>query len=359
MRRKKRAVLSRRACCGIVPPHMLIAICQNGTAEERGRALSTIVLSERLRERRGVLSLLPVAAQTGQKRRTVYDARHRTSLPGRLVRAEGDPPTSDAAADEAYDGAGATYDFYEAAYERSSIDDRGMRLDSSVHYGSGYDNAFWSGSQMVYGDGDGRLFQRFTKCVDVIGHELTHGVTAHEANLEYHDEPGALNESFSDVFGSLVKQRFLSQTAEESDWLIGAGLFTERVSGAALRSMKAPGTAYDDPILGKDPQPAHMRDYVPDPEDDGGVHINSGIPNHAFYRVAVAIGGFAWARAGRIWYRALTTLLRHDSDFAAAALLTRTAAAELYGKGSVEETAVADAWRAVGVDEQAPPLLEP
>ena len=153
---------------------MLIAICQNGTAEERGRALRTIVLSERLRERRGVLSRLPVSAPTGQKRRTVYDARHRTTLPGRLVRVEGDPPTSDAAADEAYDGAGATYDFYEAAYERSSIDGKGMRLDSSVHYGSGYDNAFWNGSQMVYGDGDGKLFQRFTQCVDVIGHELTH-----------------------------------------------------------------------------------------------------------------------------------------------------------------------------------------
>src|SRR5262245_6268767 len=135
------AELRKRCVCGIVPPHMLIAICRNGTAEERDRALSTIVLSERLRERRGVLSLLPVSAPTGQKRRTVYDARHRSTLPGRLVRAEGDPPTSDAAVDEAYDGAGATYDFYEAAYARSSVDGKGMRLDSSVHFGSGYDNA--------------------------------------------------------------------------------------------------------------------------------------------------------------------------------------------------------------------------
>jgi Zn-dependent metalloprotease len=303
--------------------------------------------------------ILPVSAPTGEKRRTVYDARHRSTLPGRLVRAEGDPPTSDAAVDEAYDGAGSTYDFYEAAYARSSVDGKGMRLDSSVHFGSGYDNAFWNGSQMVYGDGDGKLFQRFTKCVDVIGHELTHGVTAHEADLDYHDQPGALNESFSDVFGSLVKQRTLGQTAAEADWLIGAGLFTDKVRGAALRSMKAPGTAYDDPVLGKDPQPAHMRDYVSDPEDDGGVHINSGIPNHAFYRAAVAIGGFAWEKAGRIWYRALTTFLRRDNDFAAAARLTRTAASELYGTGSAEETAVADAWRTVGVEEQATPLLGP
>lgn len=331
---------------------MLIAICQNGTAQERGRALRTLVLSERLRERRCFLALLPVAAPTGEKRRTVYDAGHRTTLPGKLVRSEGDPVSKDPAVDEAYDGAGATYDFYEAAYDRSSVDGHGMRLDSSVHYGTGYDNAFWSGSQMVYGDGDGRLFNRFTVSVDVIGHELTHGMTAHEANLDYRDEPGALNESFSDVFGSLVKQNLLRQKAEEADWLIGAGLFTKSVHGAALRSMKAPGTAYDDPVLGKDPQPAHMKDYVTESEDDGGVHINSGIPNHAFYRAAVALGGFAWEKAGRIWYTALTTLLRHDSDFAAAARLTRTAAADLYGNGSAEEKAVADAWRSVGVEEK-------
>jgi Zn-dependent metalloprotease len=333
---------------------MLIAICQNGTAEERERALRTLVLSERLRERRAVLSLLPGAAPAGQKRRLVFDAKHLTTLPGTLVRSEGDAATGDDAVDEAYDGAGETYDLYEEAYGRSSVDGRGMRLDSSVHYGSGYDNAFWNGAQMVYGDGDGKLFTRFTKSVDVIGHELTHGVTAHEANLEYHDQPGALNESISDVFGSLVKQRFLNQQAEEADWLIGAGLFTAKVHGVALRSMKAPGTAYDDPVLGKDPQPAHMQDYVPETEDDGGVHINSGIPNRAFYLCAAALGGFAWEKAGRIWYEALTKLLRKDSDFSAAARLTRTAASDLYGKGSREEKAVSEAWRTVGVEDSPP-----
>src|SRR4029077_12333796 len=174
--------------------------------------LATLILSERLRERRALLSSLPIGTPAGEERRTVYDARHRQSLPGKLVRAEGDPPSSDAAVNEAYDGAGATYDLYEQVYGRNSIDGRGMRLDSSVHYGAGYDNAFWSGSQMVYGDGDGKLFGRFTKSVDVIGHELTHGVTAHEARLDYHDQPGALNESFSDVFGPLGKQRRAAQT---------------------------------------------------------------------------------------------------------------------------------------------------
>src|SRR5258705_701935 len=155
---------------------------------------------------------------------------------------------------------------------------------------------------MLYGDGDGRIFNRFTKVLDVIGHELTHGVTQYTAALDYHDQSGALNEHFSDVFGILVKQYSLKQTAKKADWLIGAGIFTQRVHGAAIRSMKAPGTAYDDPTLGRDPQPAHMKNYVKSHDDSGGVHVNSGIPNHVFYLVATALGGNAWEVAGKIWY---------------------------------------------------------
>ena len=343
----------RRICggtrCFIVPPYILTRIGQSGDPEERESALRTLVLSERFRERRAILAALPVVTPVGEKRRAVYDARHREELPGRFVRGEKDPPSEDAAVNEAFEGAGATYDLYFDVYGRNSVDGRGMRLDSSVHYGSGYDNAFWNGTQMVYGDGDGKLFRRFTKAPDVIGHELTHGVTAHEANLEYRDQPGALNESFSDVFGSLVKQRLRNETAEQADWLIGEGLFTPKVKGVALRSMKAPGTAYDDPVLGKDPQPAHMKDYVTGPEDDGGVHINSGIPNRAFYLAAVAIGGYAWEKAGKIWYAALTDRLRRGSNFAAAARLTASAAADFFGAGGSEEKAVREAWRAVGV----------
>src|SRR6185503_20585182 len=133
---------------------------------------------------------------------------------------------------------------------------------------------------------------------------------------------GALNESMSDVFGSLVKQRTMNQTVGEADWLIGQGLFTTNVRGDALRSLKAPGTAYDDPILGKDPQPAHMRDYNNTLDDDGGVHINSGIPNHAFYVAAVEIGGNAWEKVGRIWYITLRDKLQSSSRFQDAARLT-------------------------------------
>jgi Zn-dependent metalloprotease len=328
---------------------MLEAIIRNGTPEQRRRALTALSVSERLRGRREILAgaLAPVPA--GEKRRTVYDARHATRLPGVLVRAEGDPDSDDVAVNEAYDGAGSTYDLYFDVYGRNSIDDRGMRLDSSVHYGADYDNAFWDGAQMVYGDGDGELFERFTISLDVIGHELTHGVTDHTAVLEYHDQPGALNESFSDVFGSLVKQRARGQTAADADWIIGEGLLTSKVRGIGLRSLKAPGTAYSDPVLGNDPQPAHMDSYDSSPDDNGGVHVNSGIPNHAFYLAATTIGGFAWEKAGRIWYTVLTERLRPNSSFADASKAAQAVAGELFGSGGAEQKAVAEAWNLVGL----------
>jgi Zn-dependent metalloprotease len=220
----------------------------------------------------------------------------------------------------------------------------GAFLESGIE-----DNAFWNGDQMVYGDGDGELFQRFTKSIDVIGHELTHGVTQYQAGLQYDGESGALNESFSDVFGSLVKQKINNQTAEEADWLIGQGLLASTVKGIALRSMKAPGTAYDDPLLGKDPQPAHVKDKYTGTDDNGGVHINSGIPNYAFYLAAVAIGGYAWEKAGKIWYITLRDRLNAQADFKTAANVTIQVAGELYGNGSDEQKAVQDAWQKVGV----------
>ncbi|SQI22331.1 Extracellular minor metalloprotease precursor [Salmonella enterica subsp. arizonae] len=135
---------------------------------------------------------------------------------------------------------------------------------------------------MVFGDGDGEIFNRFTSSIDVVAHELTHGVTETEAGLIYFGQSGALNESLSDVFGSLVKQFHLQQTAGQADWIIGEGLLAKGINGKGLRSMAAPGTAYDDPLLGKDPQPAHMQNFIKTREDNGGVHLNSGIPNRAF-----------------------------------------------------------------------------
>ena len=330
---------------------MLREIAKRGSAGQQAWAWQTLTLSEQMRGQRQTLSVIAAmgTTATGTKRRTVYDARSGSSLPGRLVRGEGDSRSRDPAVNEAYDGAGATYDLYFKVFGRNSIDERGMRLDSTVHYNRKYDNAFWNGQQMVYGDGDGELFNRFTIAVDVIGHELTHGVTEYEAGLEYHDQPGALNESFSDVFGSLVKQYKRRQTAKSADWLIGKGLLAPGVKGKALRSMKEPGSAYDDHVLGKDPQPGHMKNYIKTPEDNGGVHLNSGIPNRAFFETAIRLGGNAWAKPGQIWYVTLRDKLRPNSSFRDAARWTAAVAKDLYGAGSLEEKAVRAGWTEVGI----------
>jgi Zn-dependent metalloprotease len=337
---------------------MLKNIATHGTDSQQATAIDTLKTSSQLRGQRIALADFTPAAirvATGTKDRIVYTCNNGSSLPGTVVRRENDPPSTDKAVNEAFDGSGVTYDLYNNIYQRSSIDGNGMRLDSSVHYQKGYDNAFWNGEQIVYGDGDEdlpesqRIFNRFTIAIDVIGHELTHGVTQYTAKLAYSFQSGALNESMSDVFGSLVKQYSLNQTAAQADWIIGAGLLTANVNGVGIRSMKAPGTAYDDPTLGKDPQPAHMKDYVNTVSDNGGVHINSGIPNHAFYVTAVEIGGFAWEKAGQIWYTTLKDKLNSSSNFQNCADQTYQAAADLYGNGSLEQQAVKKGWAEVGI----------
>lgn len=344
-----------------IPPHILKEIQDKGSKKQKEKINKIISLSGQIRGKRQSLADLTSkpATSAGNKHRLVYDAKNDQNLPGTLVRSEGDSPVGDNAVNEAYDGAGATYDLYYDIFGRNSIDDKGMQLVSTVHYLTGYDNAFWDGEQMVYGDGDEdlpeseRLFHQFTSSIDIIGHELTHGVTQYEANLVYFGQPGALNESFSDVFGTLVKQHSKNQTVEEADWLIGAELITENVTGEAIRSMKAPGTAYNDPVIGKDPQPGHMKDYVITPRDSGGVHINSGIPNKAFYETAMEIGGYAWEKAGRIWYETLRDELKSSSKFQDAADLTYKKAKDIYGKISKEARAVKKGWEAVGLKPES------
>ncbi|KQN89879.1 peptidase M4 [Sphingomonas sp. Leaf231] len=347
----------------ILPPYILSRIAEHGPPGLRAAAMRGLLVDPTIRMVRaatggpviGALARLRTAAgvvRAATPLRTIRDAQGEPEAPGAvIVRREGDAPTGDAAVDEAYDGLGATFALFQEAYGRNSIDDAGLPLDATVHYDRDYDNAFWDGTQMVFGDGDGQLFNRFTIALDVIGHELAHGVTEKEAGLAYYGQSGALNESISDVFGALVKQYLLRQTAEEADWLIGAGLLTPAVNGVALRSMKAPGTAYDDPVLGRDPQPADMAGFVRTNQDNGGVHINSGIPNRAFHLAATAIGGHAWERAGQIWYDALLDpATRANTDFAGFARITRDVAARRYGSGAAETRAVAGAWAAVGVD---------
>ncbi|WP_340379682.1 M4 family metallopeptidase [Streptomyces sp. SS7] len=344
--------------CTVVPPHVLDKLASNDDPALSRPAQRTLLRDGELRNRRRVgteygLWAGPTAipkAPADQPLRSIYDCGHGTDLPGTEVRSEGQDPGQDATVNRAYSGLGATFDLYLKAYARHSIDGDGLPLDASVHYDEGYNNAFWNGEQMVFGDGDGEIFVDFTNSVDVIGHELTHGVTQYTANLTYYGQPGALNESMSDVFGSLIKQYTLGQTASEADWLIGAGILAPAVTGSALRSMKAPGTAYDDDVLGKDPQPATMDDYVRTGRDNGGVHINSGIPNHAFYLVATALGGHAWEKAGQIWYDVLTGgKLGQRALFTDFAKLTVKAARARFGDGGDELQAVQKAWEQVGV----------
>jgi hypothetical protein len=377
-----------RAICGIVPPEILRRIAEGAgpdhpdvpddAAAAAQRTLEADALLRRQREvfaergrgdLRGPIPGLPnlrvgerVAEAERRARakaepvvqRAVYDAQHQSKLPGRLVRGEGKPPTADDPVNRAYDGLGATWQLYWSAFQRNSLDAKGLELVASVHYEEQYDNAFWDGQQMVFGDGDGTYFNDFTSSVDVIGHELAHGVTQYTAGLTYVTQSGALNESVSDCFGSMVKQQVLGQDAADADWLIGEGLFTAKVQGVALRSMKAPGTAYDDPVLGKDPQPVDMDGYVKLPadaqHDNGGVHTNSGIPNRAFYLAAANIGGRSWDGAGLVWYDVLTgSSITKDIDFAGFARLTVDAAEARFGAGSSQARAVKDAWQTVKV----------
>jgi Zn-dependent metalloprotease len=332
----------------VIPPYILRRIMERGSEQQRLNARQTLTHVHSLMGRNPLPARYQVAQQAGQVKRGIYDAHQAMTLPGTLVRQEGQAAADDRAVNEAYDYLGITYDFFWQVFQRHSLDAKGLPLTGSVHYGIEYQNAFWNGEQMVFGDGDGEIFNRFTIALDVVAHELAHGVTETEANLIYFEQAGALNESLSDVFGSLVKQFHLRQTAAQADWIIGAGLLTEKIAGRGLRSMSSPGSAYDDPLLGKDPQPDHMREFVRTREDNGGVHLNSGIPNRAFYLAATALGGYAWEKAGYIWYATLCDhRLKQNADFAAFGRLTIQHAGQHFT--DEEAQAVEQAWRSVGV----------
>ncbi|VXB48813.1 Extracellular metalloprotease [Microbacterium sp. 8M] len=337
---------------GIIPSYLLAKLAESERYSQAAEAARQTLIAPAPAQHRSQLRLSIdengslVATVEAAPNRTISDAHNTETLPGVVVRTEDEPTVADVAVNQAFDGLGATFQMLLDAFQRNSVDGKGLPLDATVHYGTDYDNAFWNGERMVFGDGDGEVFRGFTGSTTVIGHELGHGVVQYTAGLEYQGQPGALNESLADVFGALTEQHLLDQTADEASWLIGAGIFTPAVHGKALRSMLHPGTAYDDPELGKDPQPADMSGYVKTTEDNGGVHINSGIPNRAFALFAVELGGKAWETAGSVWYRALSGGLSSSATF------------EQFAKATIKEaddvsTAVGDAarmaWASVGV----------
>jgi Zn-dependent metalloprotease len=341
--------VSRRNC--ILPPRLLHRLAQSQDAALRGRALQTLSIDGQFRiarvesaARSGGRTARPVtfARIGGHPNRTIYDQKHGTSqTPGGVVRTEGQPDVTDPAVNQAYVALGSTYTYYWTVLQRDSIDGQGLPMLGLVHYGQDYDNAFWDGAgHMFFGDGDGQILTQTTAGIDVVGHELTHGVTQNEANLTYTGQSDALNESVSDVFGIQVKQMALGQDVTTSDWLIGEDIVGPELK-PALRSMKQPGTANS-----HDDQPADMDHYV----DGGDVHTNSGIPNHAFYVVATTLGGRAWDAAGPVWYAALCDpALSSGATFAEFGQITLKHAKQTYGAGSREAQAVQAGWDAVKV----------
>jgi Zn-dependent metalloprotease len=369
MTRMPRSLRHSASRAAIVPPYLLARIA--ATDDPRFDAASEAARRSLLRDaplrewrREGQLpafiaperaarderpAALPGQAPAPDRR--ISDAENTDSLPGRIVRREGQPETGDAAVDDAYDGLGETFALFARVYGRDSIDDAGMPLEATVHFGDRYDNAFWDGERMVFGDGDGEVFRGFTESLSVIGHEVAHGVTERTAGLRYQGQSGALNEHVSDVFGALVEQYGSGQDAESATWLIGEGVFTDLVDGRAIRSMIEPGTAYDDDVLGRDPQPDHFDRYIETDEDNGGVHLNSGIPNRAFALASRELGGFAWEHTGRVWYDVLTSgRLRPNDGFHRFAAETVRAARARFGRDSAEERAIAGGWSAVGIE---------
>lgn len=347
--------LCHNPLCCFVPPYIADNLKDSDNPVVRQIALAS--LGNEYRTARRLLGTLPVvtslAGLIAGKERYIFDMNGDSDpLPGKLLRKEGDPPSQDEAVNEAYDNSGDVYDFYKEVFDRDSLDDAGLPLRSSVHVGDTFggpmSNAFFNGQQMAYGDGDGNLFISFTKSLDVVGHELTHGVVSFTSDLEYFFESGALNESFADVMGSLITQWKNKQTVDQADWYIGNEVLGPGAKIKGLRTLTAEKAYENDRDFGTDPQPKHYKNLYTGPRDRKGVHINSGIPNHAFYLVATKIGGYAWEKAGPIWYKTLLALNR-KSKMKDAAEQSYTIAGTLFGSNSLEQQAVKEAWDAVGL----------
>ncbi|OWW25683.1 peptidase M4 family protein [Zobellia sp. OII3] len=317
------------AQCYIVPPYLLEKLAKLGNNSCKRALNDTGRIAER--RRNSLNNLLLRKPEEGKGERYIYDSKNRFEQRLELVRKEGQEAVEDPSVNKAYETSGFVRDYFKETFGLNSIDGNGLDIISNVHYGEGYNNAYWDGDEMTYGDGDGKEFTDFASAIDVVAHELAHGVTQFFANLEYQSQPGALNEHFSDVFGTIIKQKYLKQDISEADWLIGDSVVTEGFPGVAIRSMKAPGTAND-----FDTQPDHMDNYYNGSGDNQGVHINSGIPNKAFYLCCLEIGIDDCAL---IWFETLKSLWRTADFNDMVETLTRTAE-QLISENKVSEKAI-------------------
>ncbi|GAA5022679.1 M4 family metallopeptidase [Streptomyces siamensis] len=329
------------ARAGLIPLSLLEALTQDAVPSD-GFTNAGVALTDE--------GPKPLPDATSVADLVIFDAKNgKKTVDLAVARYTGLPPVGDLVIDETYDLLITTRRFFREVYGRAQLPSGGGPLAAVVHYGKNYPNGRWDGYSLILGDGDGAVFQRFSQCPEVIAGEATWGLDEMLYFVSFQGEEGALARSHCDVFGTLVKQWSLGQSVDEADWIMGAGLLAPGRQGVGLRSLKAPGTAYDDNVMGKDPQPAHMDGYIVTKGNEGN-YINCGIPNHAFYLLATSLGGRAWEHAGQIWWDALTSDgLRDGLHFADWAQRTVTAARVRYGEESKEERAVLDAWSGVGV----------
>lgn len=341
--------------CFAVPKNLLKQLAQDSDDEHRQLLRGQIDHSAKLRAERSVRSRQRPQGKLGTQtlHRQVFDAMGRTLLPGKLLRDEDDPPSRDEQADQAYENLGIALQFFKAVMGRDSVDGRGLRVDASVHYGYRFANAMWTGQQMIVGDGDGRHVKGLAHSLGIIAHEFAHGVSQHMVRgglgvVQVPGQPpalkgeaGALNESFSDVFASMIKQWHARQAATEADWLLGEDILAPE-AGKAIRSLKDPGNGRL--TWRSDDQIKDYRHFRPTDE----AHKASGIANHAFYFAASSVGGKSWEQFGPIWLRAFDRL-RARATFLDAAHSTMDVAAALHGLGSRHHQAVKAGWRQVNV----------
>lgn len=351
----------------IMPPDMIDNIKKKGGKKERRWAEELERDAARYRsERTNAVSRsvapAPVAAAgaTGKKHREIYDAQDSSTF-----RKEGDPVCGNRDVDAAYAFAGAVYDFFFDQFRRDSLDGKGFKLIAKVNYRvhpkKPYPNAQWdlTSKEMKYGEGclekdrvrygEGYgIYNSFARDLSISAHEHAHGIIQFSGGLKYKGEAGALNESIADIFASMVLQYARKRQAHEASWLIGESVFNKKNrnynTGMALRSLKAPGTAYKHKVLGQDKQPFHMDAY----KEEAGPHINSGIPNYAFYLMAIQMGGYSWEKAGKIWYHALEKANNPSIKLKQWAALTVKVASDLFKDGD-ESLIVRRCWRLVGI----------
>jgi len=337
--------------CQIIPDKIL----------ERLKDVKSLAISEKMRNKRKELlklksQALPVPAEHDEIR-VLYEGHHNEDLneaDKNIIQIDKQHHETTPSTNSNLEFFNKIYDFIHDSLDRESFDNHNAIMKIFIHVGQDYNNAFWNGELLAFGDGDQQVFKTFM-IQNVATHETFHAVTEYTAQLEYQDQAGALNESISDVFAVCLDQKLKNQTPAQASWIIGEGVFMPSINGKGLRSFKDE-LAYDDPVIGKDDQVKNMKDLYTGQEDNGGVHTNSGIPNHAFYQFCIRTGKFSWEVPMHLWYDTLL-ITKPKDDFKTFALNTvKIASSKL---SVIDKDNLIKAWLDVGIKIKAAPNPKP